>query len=123
MHLSSIYEAVADVVPDSPALIHGDDVRTWRDFDDRAARVASVLEASGLGRDSKVAIYLYNCNEWMEAWHGALKMRAVPVNVNYRYLEDELLYLLDDADAEAVVYHAVFADRVDRIRDRLSKVR
>ncbi len=123
MHYSSFYEAIADAIPDAIALVHGDDVRRWGDYDDRAARLAAGFATAGLVPDSKVGIYLYNCNEWMEALHAALKMRAVPVNVNYRYLDEELVYLLDDADVEAVVYHAAFAERLDHIRSRLPKVR
>jgi fatty-acyl-CoA synthase len=123
LHYSTIYERVADVLPDAPALIHGDLVRSWAEFDDRAARLASTFLAGGLRHDAKVGIYLYNCNEWLEACHGALKMRGVPVNVNYRYLDEELIYLLTDSDSEALVYHASFAERVARIRDRLPLIR
>lgn len=123
LHFASIYERIADGIPAAPALHHDGVTRTWAEFDDRAARLATVLADAGIGLDSKVAIYLYNCNEWMEAFHAATKLRAVPVNVNYRYLDDELVYLLDDSDSEAVVFHASFRDRIEQIRDRLPKVR
>ena len=71
--------------------------------------------AAGLGHDSKVGLYLYNCNEYLEAQYAAFKLRAVPVNVNYRYLDDELWYLLDNADAEALVFHTSLGDRVARV--------
>jgi fatty-acyl-CoA synthase len=79
--------------------VHGDTVRTWAEYDDRAARLAAAYTAAGLGPDSKVGLYMYNCNEYLEAQYGAFKIRGVPVNVNYRYLDDELWYLLDNADA------------------------
>ena len=92
--------------------------RTWREFDDRAARLAAGLIAAGLEPDAKVASYLYNCNEYIEGLFATFKMRGVPVNVNYRYLEDELVYLLDNSDAEALFFHGSLGDRVAKVRDR-----
>ena len=91
---------------------HGDTTRTWSEFDDRAARIAGALTAAGLGPDSKVGLYLYNGNEYVEAQYAAFKLRGVPVNINYRYLDEELWYLLDNSDAEALVFHASLGDRV-----------
>ena len=83
----------------------------------------AALTAAGLGPDSKVGLYLYNSNEYLEAQFGGFKARAVPVNVNYRYLDDELAYLLDNADAEALVFHTSLGDRVARVRSRLPRLR
>jgi fatty-acyl-CoA synthase len=116
---ATVWELVADTVPDSPATTNGDVTRSWREFDDRASRVAAALVAAGLGPDSKVALYLYNGNEYLEAQFAAFKIRGVPINVNYRYLDDELWYLLDNADAEALVFHTSLGDRVRRVIDRL----
>ncbi len=77
-------------------------MRTWSKFDDRAARLAAVLADAGVGPDDKVAFFLYNGPEYLEATFGCFKVRAVPVNVNYRYTESELHYLLDNSDAVAV---------------------
>ena len=66
---------------------------------------------------------MYNCNEYMEAHYGVFKMRGVAVNVNYRYLDEELWYLLDNSDAEAIVFHTSLADRVARVVDRLPKLK
>ena len=82
-----------------------------------------MLRAAGIGPDSKVALYGYNSNEYLEVQFGVFKARGVPVNVNYRYVEHELLYLLDNADAEAVVFDAQFAPRLAAIRDRLPELR
>jgi fatty-acyl-CoA synthase len=120
---AEVFEKVAAVVPDRLALINGGSRRTWQQYEDRAARIASVLRAAGLGPDSKVALYGYNSNEYLEAQFGVFKARGVPVNVNYRYVEHELLYLFDNADAEAVVFDAQFAPRLKAIRDRLPKLR
>jgi fatty-acyl-CoA synthase len=123
MHFATIWESIADVIGDRPALAHGDHIRTWDEFDQRASRLASALIQAGLGRGTKVGLYLYNSNEYLEAQFGAFKVRAVPVNVNYRYLDEELRYLLDNADAEALVFHSSLGDRVARVLPRLSGVR
>ena len=120
MNLASMWEAIADRLPDQPALIHGDDRISFREFDERASRLASAFAAAGVGPDTKVAMYLFNCNEYLETVFAAMKLRAIPVNVNYRYLEDELHYLLDNSDAEVLVYHGALGDRVDAVLPRLS---
>ncbi|MEZ5219236.1 MAG: AMP-binding protein [Ilumatobacteraceae bacterium] len=79
-HLATLYEAIADAVGDRPALIHGEAVRSWREVDERAARLAAAFGAAGLGVQSKVAFYLFNGPEYLEAELAALKARAVPVN-------------------------------------------
>lgn len=122
-HFATAFEVIADAIGDSPALICEDQVRSWSQYDDRAARMARVLSDHGLGVESKVGIYLHNCNEYMETYYGALKLRACPINVNYRYLEDELVYLLENSDAEAVIFQATYADRIAAIRHRLADVK
>jgi fatty-acyl-CoA synthase len=123
MNLADVWEAVADRLPDQTAQIHGEQRATYRDFESRAARLATALRQSGIGAGAKVALYLYNGNEYLETVFAALKLRAVPVNVNFRYLADELHYLLDNADAEAIVYHGALAERVQAVRERLPKLR
>jgi fatty-acyl-CoA synthase len=123
MHFATAYEAVADAVPDVPALVHADVARTWAQYDERAARVASALVAAGLQPDSKIGMYLYNSSEYLEVQLGGMKMRGVPVNVNYRYLDDELWYLLDNSDAEALFFHTSLGERVARVRERLPKLK
>ncbi len=104
-HHATIWEAVADAIGDADAIVQGDVRRSWRDFEVRASRLAQALRDAGLGPGSKVGLLLYNSPEYMEGYFAALKIRAVPFNVNYRYVEAELAYLLDDADAEALVFH------------------
>ena len=123
MHFATVWESIADVIGDETALVHGESRRTWTEFDQRSARMAAAYVAAGLGHDSKVGLYLYNGNEYVEAHNGAFKMRGVPVNVNYRYLDEELWYLLDNADAEALVFHSSLGDRVARVVDRLPKLK
>ncbi len=123
MHFATVWEAIADAIPHLPAVTHGDTTRSWGDYDDRAARVANALDAAGLGPDSKVSLFMYNCNEFMESQFGVFKMRGVPINVNYRYLDDELWYLLDNSDSEAIIFHSSLGDRVARVADRLPKLK
>jgi 3-oxocholest-4-en-26-oate---CoA ligase len=122
-NLATCWEAVADGTPERLALVQGDRRVTWREFDDRSARLATAFRELGLGPDSKVAMYLYNANEYLESTNAAFKLRAAHVNVNYRYLEDELAYLLDNSDAEVLVFHGSLADHVAKVRDRLPKLR
>ncbi len=122
-NFASTWEAVADALPDAPALAHGELHRTWRDFDRRADGIARWLLDLGVAEQDKVAQYLYNCPEYLESMFGVYKAGLVPVNTNYRYQDDELAYLWDNADAVAVVFHGTFSERVERLRDRLPKVR
>lgn len=120
---ATMWEAMADIVPDLPAVIAGERRFTWAQYDDRAARFAAAISAAGLGPDDKVGLYLYNSNEYLEAHYGTFKQRGVPVNVNFRYLGNELEYLLDNADCKALVYHSSLADRVAEVVGRLPLLR
>jgi 3-oxocholest-4-en-26-oate---CoA ligase len=122
-HFADVFESVCDALPDRTVLIQGDRRITWRQFDERAARLAAAFTAADLGANSKVASYLYNSNEYNEGVYATFKMRGVAVNVNYRYLEDELVYLLDNSDAEALLFHGALGDRVAKILDRAPKVK
>jgi len=123
MHAASVWEAISDIVGDAPAICCGDTNRTWSEYENRAARLSAAFVQAGLKPDSKIGIFLYNSNEYLETQFAGFKMRGVPINVNYRYLDDELLYLLDNADAEALVFHSSLGDRVARITHRLPKLR
>ena len=122
-HFATVWESIADVLPDYTAVVHGDRRFSWAQYDERAARVAAAYTAAGLGPDSKIGLYLFNGTEYLEAHFAAFKMRGVPINVNYRYIDEELVYLLDNADAEALVFHSSLGDRVERIRARLPKLK
>lgn len=123
MQLADMFEAMCDLHPARPALVHGDLRRSWGEFDERAARLAAAMAAYGVGRGDTVAIAMYNCSEWLEAFYGAIKLRAVPANVNYRYQDEEMLQILQDGDARALFFHASLADAMLRIRPRLPHVR
>lgn len=123
MHFATVWEAIADTVPDAPAVVHGDRRLTWSAYEQRAARLAAALTAHGLEPDAKVGLFLYNSPEYLEAQFAGMKQRLVPVNVNYRYLDEELRYLLDNADAEALVFHSSLGERVAAVAGRLPKLR
>ena len=122
-NLADIYEGVARRIPERPCQVQGDRVITWGEFDRRANALAADFLGAGLTRGSKVACYLYNCPEYMETMTAAFKVSMAPVNTNYRYGHDEIVYLFDNADAEAVVFHAAFVELVERVRHELPKVR
>ena len=116
---ATLWEHVAAAMPDRPVIFHRDAEVSYREFDDYAGRFAATLAKAGVGRDSKVACYLYNCPEYLEAVYGTLKVEAVPVNVNYRYQGSELAELLNDSNAEALVFPGSLGRHV---RDALEAV-
>ena len=122
-NFADVWEAVADTLPDAPAQAQGARRSTWREFDQRADGIARVLLDGGAQRQDKVAQYLYNCPEYLESLFGIVKAALVPVNTNYRYADDELIYLWDNADAVAVVFHGTFADRLEGLRARVPRVK
>ena len=122
LNLAALHEAIAAVVPDRECLVWRDRRLTWADVTDRTRRLAAVLRAADLGIHSDldecagwesphdhVALYLHNGNEYLEGMLGAAKARAAAVNINYRYVAEELRYVLVDSRARAVVYHGTFA--------------
>ncbi|MEQ8842601.1 MAG: acyl-CoA synthetase [Acidimicrobiales bacterium] len=122
VNFATIWEGIADALPDKPAAAHGREVHDWATFEARAARIAGALDAAGVGADDKVAIFLFNGFEYEEAQFAAFKQRAVPCNVNYRYLADELVYLLENADAQVLFFDHTLADRVAEARSRCPEV-
>ena len=121
-NFATTWEIAADNLGDAPALAQGDRTVSWAEFDRRADGVARTLLDAGARQQDKVAQYLYNCPEYLEAMFACFKAGLVPVNTNYRYADDELVYLWDNADAVAVVFHGTFTERIEGIRQRLSKV-
>ena len=113
---ATVLETVADLRRDRLAVSHGERSRTWAELDERAARLAGALAANGIGHGSRVAVALYNGIEYLEAVYATLKLRAVPLNVNYRYRRDEIVQLLEDAQAEADQVISDARARADRVR-------
>ena len=122
-HYATLWEKISDIIPNRTALICGEVKRSWEDYDQRAAKLATELTKAGLGDDSKVGLYLHNSNEYLEAQYATFKIKGVPVNVNYRYKEEELVYLLDNSDAEAIFFQGCYADQITSIKDKLTKVK
>ncbi|HYD09881.1 MAG TPA: AMP-binding protein, partial [Acidimicrobiales bacterium] len=123
VHFANVWEAIADEVGDRTALVHGDRRVSWSEYDSSAARLAQAFLDLGLQPDSKVALYLYNGIEYATSQYAAFKIRGVPVNVNYRYTDNELLYLLDNADAEVLVFHSSLGDRVANVLSKAPGLR
>jgi len=122
-NLADAWEAIADLQGDAPAQMHADRTHTWAEFDRRADGIAATLLAAGVRHQDKVAQYLYNAPEYLESVYGAFKAGLAPVNTNYRYGADELVYLWDNADAVAVVFHGTFTDQIAQIRHRAPRVK
>jgi len=120
---ADIWEIAAERLPDAPCQIQGDRTITWAEFDRRADGEAQWLLDLGAQKQDKVAHYLYNCAEYLESMFGMYKAGLVPVNTNYRYADEELLYLWDNADAVAVVFHGTFADRIEALRGKLPNIK
>ncbi len=123
INFGSAWEVVADHASDRLALASGEVNRTWGEFEDRASRIAGALAAAGVGPGDNVACALYNGNEYLEAEFAAFKLRAAPCNVNYRYVERELEYLVDNSDSKAVFFDSALTERFDSIQAGLTKVR
>jgi fatty-acyl-CoA synthase len=120
---ADVWEEIAAAVPHRRAQVQGARDLSWGAFDARANALARFLIDAGLRHQSKVAAFLYNGPEYLETYYACFKAGFVPVNTNYRYGEDELVYLFDNADAEAVVFHAAFAEAAEKARARLPKVK
>ncbi len=121
-NLAQVFAAVAAANPDRDCIVFGDRRFSFAQTDERARRFARALHAWGLGAhrerpqlaphesgQSHLGLYMANCNEFLEAMLGAYQARVAPFNVNYRYVADELVYLLGNAGADALMYHARFA--------------
>ena len=120
---ANIWESVAAALPDEPAVIQGDQFMDWRTFNMRANGLAAHLLAAELKHQSKVGIYTKNCAEYLVASYAAFKAGLVPFNINYRYGAEEIAYLLDNSDAEAVIFEADYADIIVAVRDTLPMVK
>jgi Acyl-CoA synthetases (AMP-forming)/AMP-acid ligases II len=114
-NLSELFERVADAVGERDAVVLTNDRLTYAALDARANRVAHHLAACGIGSGDHVGLMLRNGTEYLEVMLGCFKVRAIPVNINYRYVERELAHLFGDADLVALVYHRGFAPAVGAV--------
>jgi acyl-CoA synthetase (AMP-forming)/AMP-acid ligase II len=122
-NFADVWEAVADIRPDALAVVQGPRRCPWAEFDRRADAIAAGLLGFDVKRRDSVAQYLYNCPEYLESVFASFKAGLVPVNTNYRYIDDELVYLWDNADVAVVVFHGTFAQRIASVRARVPRVR
>ena len=134
-NLGEINEAIAAAIPDREMLVWRDRRLRYGQVAERSRRLAHYLRSRGLGLrrergalagwesgQDHVALYLYNGPEYIEGMLGAFKSRTAPFNVNYRYVDEELVYLLRDSHARAIVYHACFAPTLARILPELPEL-
>lgn len=136
LSLAEIHEAIGQTRPDQECLVFRDRRFTWSQIEERTRRLANHLLDAGLGCHTEredlathesgqdhLAIYLHNGNEYLESMLGALKARVASLNVNYRYVAEELEYLLTDSTARAVVVHSAFAPTLAEVLPRLPSLR
>jgi acyl-CoA synthetase (AMP-forming)/AMP-acid ligase II len=112
--IADVLEAMADAVPDRIAVATLDRDYTYAEIDDRSTRLANHLVSLGIGPGDHVAVHSNNRIEWVDAFYGCLKARAVPINVNYKYLHDELAYLYGNADCVAAI---VAPEHLEAVRE------
>ncbi|HUR76905.1 MAG TPA: acyl-CoA synthetase [Acidimicrobiales bacterium] len=135
-NLAQVHDAIAAAVPDRECVVWRDRRLTYAQFAERTNRLANHLVGAGLGAHTPrtqlaghesgqdhLAVYLHNGNEYLEAMLASYKARVVPLNVNYRYVAEELRYLLNDSQTRALVFHGAFADRVAEIRAEVPTLR
>jgi fatty-acyl-CoA synthase len=119
---AAVWRGIAEAAPEREAIVCAEKRFTFGQFDDRARRLAwHLAQESELERGDRVAIDLVNSPEYLETFYAALKLGCVPVNVNYRYLADEVHYVVDNSDAKAIVHGPEFADTVKQALKRIQK--
>ncbi len=135
-NLGQVFETVAATIPEREAIVWGDRRLSYADLRDRSRRLATFLHEHGLGAhgparqslaghesgQDHLGLYLHNCNEFIEGMIGSYLARVAPFNVNYRYVEEELRYLLTDSGARALVYHATFAPTLAKVLPSLPRL-
>ena len=122
-NLADLFEHSADQFPERECLVAEGARRTYAQMDARANQLAHFLLAQGVRPGEHVGIYAYNSVEWVEALWAIFKIRAVWININYRYVEDELRYLFGNADLVGLIYQREFAPRIRGVRDALPGLR
>ena len=118
-NLADLFEQAVDAWPDRDYIVSGEIRRTYAEMEARANQLAHHLAAQGIGKDDHVGIYALNCAEWVETVWAVFKLRAVWININYRYVEDELAYVFANADLKALIVAPEFSARVAGVREHL----
>ena len=120
-NFADAWESVAQRLPDVPAQQYNDDVYTWADFNQRANGIAQTFLNAGVQQQDKIAQYMYNCPQYLESLFATFKAGLAPVNTNYRYTADELVYIWDNADVVAVVFHGIFSETIEQLRRKYAR--
>ena len=110
-NLADLYEAIADVVPDNLALSTGEVKRSYAELDKRANRLAHFFQSRGIGQGDHVGLHLFNGHEFVESILALFKIRAVGININYRFVAPEVRYMIDNADLKGIVTQRRFIPR------------
>jgi len=122
-NLADLFERVADAIPEREALVCANTRRTYRELDERATRLAHFLAQAGIGKGDHVGLYLYNSCEYLEGMLACFKLRAVPINVNYRYVKEELLYIFENADLVGLIHGREFIPCIKAVRFQAPRLR
>lgn len=121
-NIADLFELVVDEVPERTALICGDERATFMQLEQRANKLAHFLASRGIQAGDHVGLYLYNCNEYLEGMLACFKLRAVPINVNYRYVEEELSYIFVNSDMRACIHNREFVPHIAAIQSGVPKL-
>ena len=122
-NLADLFESLVSAIPDRDALVCGDERLTYLQLEARANRAAHALAARGVGPGDHVGLYLFNGPAYVEAMIGCFKLRAVPINVNYRYVAEELRYLCDNADLKVLVFQQELAPHIAAVAGHVPTLR
>lgn len=118
-NLATLFETVAQAVPQRIAMVCGEQSLSYRELDQRATRLASALQQRGIVRGSHVGIQLLNSGAYVEAFLACCKIGAAPININYRYVADELVYLFRTMALDALIVGSEFSDAVQPVLEQL----
>lgn len=122
-NLADLYEAIADVVPDNIALASGDVRRTYAELDKRANRLAHYFQSCGIGPGDHIGLHLFNGHEFVEAILALFKIRAVGINMNYRFVGPEVRYMIENADLEGIVTQRRFLPIINEAMEGLDPLK
>lgn len=123
-NFGDIFDAIGEVHPaGQPALIHGDRIIDWPEMTKRTNALGRNILIEGAKAGDKVGFYMRNCPEYMESFVACTKARLTHVNINYRYRDDELVYIIDNSDSTVLLYDIEFEETVERIRSKLPDVK
>ncbi len=116
-NIADLFEHITDAVPDRIALVDREVSQTFAQLDSRSNQIARALQQRGIGTGDHVGIYAQNSHEWVEAMIGCFKIRAIPINVNFRYVKDELSYIFNNAQLKGLIFDRGYAPLVEEVRD------